>query len=552
MADTEQILRVGIIGHGYTFPRWQAGSLAHVRTVPGVRIAALLVVPTKAVGSTSWNTTLYRRYFQGSFKPKALDPLDLGADLAGIPVITIPDVGDGPFPPQILSDIAAQRCDILLDFGTNPVKGEILALPPHGVWRFLPGIPGQYHSGPAGFREILDHTSLTRFALQRLTTQRNTVTVLRQGWFRTLEHSLEATVDSVLLPSACWPAQVLRELRSRSSEVAVGTDVQVPEIHPREPGNLEFLKFLWEQHESRLKWKRQRTDQQAEWNVGILHQPIATLLDEDASLNVRWLPAPAFNNIRETPFGYMTTDGVNMLYGKFDHARGKSEISRLRPKNDNVLKRSRTMLRNEGHLTYPYVLKHQGVVYVVPESIDDACVDLYRVGSDNDSLEPVCTLLNEPLHSPTLFQHEGLWWLFGTSPSLPDAALNSYWSEQLEGPYHPHEQNPVKLDVRSARPAGTPFVHQGMLWRPAQDRSHVPGDRIAMNRVLDLTPARFREETMHHVGPIGNTLWCEGMRTVAAMGDITFIDGKRTVDVRERRKEIHQRARAKQKHRARP
>ncbi len=49
-----------------------------------------------------------------------------------------------------------------------------------------------------------------------------------------------------------------------------------------------------------------------------------------------------------------------------------------------------------------------------------------------------------------------------------------YWTqgeEGLEGPWEPHRRNPVKCDVRGSRPAGTPFVHGGELYRPAQDGS---------------------------------------------------------------------------------
>jgi hypothetical protein len=57
-------------------------------------------------------------------------------------------------------------------------------------------------------------------------------------------------------------------------------------------------------------------------------------------------------------------------------------------------------------------------VYVVPEQATEGRVDLYRLNADNNGLEHVTTLLDEPLLDPSLIHHEGRWWLFGTKAPL--------------------------------------------------------------------------------------------------------------------------------------
>ena len=99
------------------------------------------------------------------------------------------------------------------------------------------------------------------------------------------------------------------------------------------------------------------------------------------------------------------------------------------------------------------------------------------------------------------------------------------------GPWRAHPGNPVKVDIRSARPGGTPFVQDGVLYRPAQDCSRTYGGRIIINRVLTLTPLAFREEAFVPVDPEHAGPYPSGLHTLCEVGNTTLIDGRRFVFV---------------------
>ena len=189
-------------------------------------------------------------------------------------------------------------------------------------------------------------------------------------------------------------------------------------------------------------------------------------------------------------------------------------------------------------MSYPFVIEHEGKIHVVPESAASGKVELYELSSDGERLERVCTLLEEAVFDPTVFQHEGRWWLFGTVPPLSNVTLHAWYSDRLEGPWTPHALNPVKQDVRSARPGGTPFRHNGELYRPAQDSEVTYGHRIAINRILELSPTAFREETVKHIGPLKGTAYNQGMHTLSAVGEFTLVDGKRFIHLQEHEKQL--------------
>jgi hypothetical protein len=95
------------------------------------------------------------------------------------------------------------------------------------------------------------------------------------------------------------------------------------------------------------------------------------------------------------------------------------------------------------------------------------------------------------------------------------------------GPWLPHALNPVKTDARSARPAGTPFVVAGRLYRPSQDNSRIYGGRVVVNEVEVLTPDDFAERRVGFVQPWPGSPYPDGLHTLSAVGGRTLIDGNR-------------------------
>src|SRR3990170_2959561 len=125
-------------------------------------------------------------------------------------------------------------------------------------------------------------------------------------------------------------------------------------------------------------------------------------------------------------------------------------------------------------------------------------------------------------------QYEGVWWLISTDQGSY-FNLFVWYAPDLLGPWKPHAANPVKTDIRSVRPAGTPFMYNSYLYRPTQDCSRTYGGRTVLNRVTRLTPTEFKEELAAVIEPYTNSPFPDGVHTISAVGDITLIDGKRFI-----------------------
>jgi len=89
-------------------------------------------------------------------------------------------------------------------------------------------------------------------------------------------------------------------------------------------------------------------------------------------------------------------------------------------------------------------------------------------------------------------------------------------------------QNPVKIDPRSARPAGHLFIHDNRLYRPAQDFSRTYGGALRINRIDTLTETEFRESAAGVVRP-PRKRFTKGLHTISCAGAWCIVDAKRYV-----------------------
>ena len=279
--------------------------------------------------------------------------------------------------------------------------------------------------------------------------------------------------------------------------------------------------FLHEQY--------RRTFRHDHWNIGIVDAPIQAFLEPDADLAVRWLPSPPPGEYYADPFG-LTIDGTTeILFEVFDFRSDRGAISWVREQPDGGFSRPRSVIDLRSHVSYPFLLNRGGSVYCIPETAHNREIALYRAVEFPRKWEKVATLVRElAALDSTVFEWDGMFWLFCTDlDDGPFTKLRVWYARDLLGPWTAHPGNPVKTDIASARPAGTPFFVGGEVYRPAQDSSRTYGGSVVVNRIVRLTTTEFREERVATVQPFRDGPHRQGIHTLASVGARTLVDGKR-------------------------
>jgi hypothetical protein len=240
---------------------------------------------------------------------------------------------------------------------------------------------------------------------------------------------------------------------------------------------------------------------------------------------VRWRPDAPRGHFVADPFALQGGEAREWLVESYDYNTDGGVIVAVDP--GRVGTPHESVLPVDTHASYPYLLRHRGDVYCVPQLEGTCGIRIFRSVAYPTEWEDAGVLVADvDARDPTLFEYEGRWWLAYTDATAPLTDLHIWWSDDLFGQWRPHAANPVKIDARSSRPAGTPFVHAGTLYRPAQDCSHTYGGAVAICRVGRLTPTDFREEVVRVVTSLPGP-YRRGTHTLASAGDATLVDGKR-------------------------
>jgi hypothetical protein len=126
----------------------------------------------------------------------------------------------------------------------------------------------------------------------------------------------------------------------------------------------------------------------------------------------------------------------------------------------------------------------------------------------------------------TIIKQHDTYWMFTTDRKDGFRHnLKLFYADDLLGDWIPHPQNPVKTDIRSTRPAGTPFYYKGNLYRPSMDYAERIEGRIFINKVLKLTRTEYEEIPVKAIDPYEDTRFSDKIHTLCEAGQYTIVDG---------------------------
>jgi hypothetical protein len=489
---------------------WQARCIDRLAAVPGVTIERWFqLAPDRPLRDADPATG-------------ARSPVEVPDALRAIP----PEDSFGPTSGEAESG-ARVGVDVLLDLSTRSPG------PPTGwapeVWRFRYGDRRSRDAARVGLLDYVRGPGVTRVAL----VDEPTGAVLRDGWLQTVSWWTGRPLEGLLLDPADWPALVALERTDpaflvRDPTPTAGNPTASPPVPHGDratgvPARILSVAAIGR----RMRGWVDVVGRQPDWNVGIVSAPIERLPTEvDADVN--WLPLRP-GHYAADPFGIERDGTLHILFEDYDQRRGKGSINHVAIGPDGSVSEPTPALDLGVHASYPFLVEHDGAVFMLPETSAAGELVLYEAIDFPLRWQRASTLLpGIPAVDPSVIEYAGRWWMFATRADRgANQNLFIWHAPRLTGPWTAHAANPVKTDARSARPGGTPFVVDGRLYRPSQDNSRSYGGRLIVNRVEVLTPTAFSERPDRAIEPRPGSRYPDGLHTLSAAGDRTLIDGNR-------------------------
>jgi hypothetical protein len=401
-----------------------------------------------------------------------------------------------------LGEIASQDLDVVLCLDPEASPAELAGFARRGAW--------SVHGEAQLFWRMYDADFVAPITL-RATTPADGERALYRSVVQTDHVSLHRGRCRAARRAAHLPARGLRALHE-PAEVEEGLD-RPP------PTNAMMVRFLWRVATGVLRRRVSGWLGEKQWFIAYRR---------GAAPPTPIMPPPG--RFYADPFLFQRDGRRYVFFEDYDGASGRAVICYLEIDEGGRHCSPQLALRQDCHLSYPFVFADGDDVYMLPETAGHRTVELYRAARFPDEWTLERVLLSDVTATDaTLLRHEGRWWLFvalAVDGGRPIDELCLFSSDSLHGQWEPHPLNPVVSDVRSARPAGRIFSRNGQLIRPGQDCSEAYGGRLVFNRIDVLSPTEYREQP---IGVIEPALDSGNLRTHSYDSDGTYevLDGFR-------------------------
>lgn len=191
---------------------------------------------------------------------------------------------------------------------------------------------------------------------------------------------------------------------------------------------------------------------------------------------------------------------------QYDKKKDKGTIGYYTLENGSPVNKG-VIIENPYHMSYPFVFRNAGTVYMIPESSANSTVDLYIAEEFPEKWRLLKHLVNnEKYVDSTVWEQNGQYYVLTYKKQANAQTKKTEWvlvvfvlnMENLS-------VNKISERVYNknvGRPAGHLFIKDGMLIRPAQDCSKKYGESIILYAVDSLnSDGRYIEHEVDRVLP---------------------------------------------------
>ncbi len=497
-------LRVGVVADSPLQPRWLVQALAKVGASPYAELAWLkLHEANDPAANVNLVWQAYRALDGRLFRAGDWSrPLEIASVL-----------------PSSRRDATPEPVDVVVAVG-DVDDAPLARWATHGVWRHCFGTEGLPCESAAGIREVLEAQDVTASGL-RVRLADGTERLAYQSWSRTQPFSVARSRDNFFAKTTEFLARGLRELHETGFVPGTNEPSFVPGTNSAEfvPGADSAVLMAGRVAQRAIE----KLTQVEQWGIAFRFIDIEPWTGSLAGFHRLDPPDAGF---WADPFALQRAGKSYIFFEELPARSERAHISVVEVDRDGRASKPVPVLEREYHLSYPFLVEDNGQLYMVPETAGNRTIAIYRCVDFPRKWRRERVLVDGLVAADATLHHaEGRWWMFANvaanGAEIHDE-LHVFTSEQLLGDWKPLARNPVKSDVRGARPAGKLFAQGGRLYRPAQICAPLYGAGIALQRVARLGDDYAEHEERRILPAEGEGVL--GIHTINRAGDLSVTD----------------------------
>lgn len=519
-------MRIGLFADSPLQPRWLVEAFVRVSVSDFAEVVAIAERCAEPP-ATPWSWRVYGRVDRWLFgsPPDPSRRVGLKDHLPHAWALSLPDPDvEQSAAARWRAGIAALRLDVA--FALGEVEDAALdGVARFGVWRYCFGAECATLEPTAGFREVTEEVPVTAAGLKVYCGSGAPERLLYQSWSRTYPFSVARNRENLLRKTPEFAVRALRELE-RSGLAWLERCAPLVRAPARSaganPGGAEIFRSL-----RRLGGRIARRGLQKLLYVDQWFLALRFSRARQGSLWQFTRLMPPKDRYWADPFPVAVGGRYFIFFEEFMFASRKGHIAMIEVDRNGPCSAPRPVLERDYHLSYPFLAEVDGQLFMIPETGDNRTVELYRcIDFPHDWRLEQLLLRGAHFADATLHRDDDRWWMFvnvGAEGTELYDELHLFSADRLHGEWRPHRDNPVKTDVRCARPAGGLFRRDAALYRPAQICAPLYGSGISINRVLHLSPQAYVEREVERILPT-HAEGLLGIHTLNRAGDLSVVD----------------------------
>lgn len=523
MSKSNTVIRFAVMLDSYVLKNWQILSIKKIIEDP-LNELVLFIKNENLETYNSAKLPIGFRYLERQLRKEQLfQSCNIEEIFTTIPkVVCKPEKRKGAnyISESDLSVIKKYELDFILRFGFGIIKGDVLDLPTYGIWSFHHGNPRKFRGGPPSFWEFIQGQKTNGIILQRLNSELDAGEIIREGNIAIWRHSFNQHSTRLFEYGIDFPNWVCNSIRSNNGKLKTSPIKEKGTIY-KVPSNLKLILFYWKLFLGKLLFHYIQLFQGEIWNMGVANK-IEEIEGRKEIKNISWAPEGNSNTYKADPF-WGEQDKV--YFENYDYQHLKGDINSIEFKNGKW-SNEQVFRQDNTHYSYPFYMEENGKSFLLPENFQGKELKLHEVTAGIIVSSRI--ILKGDWIDPTLIKHLSKWWLFVTPQINSNEALYLFYSDRLDGEYLAHPLNPIKIDICSARPGGTPFLDkENRLIRPAQNSAKTYGGSIVLNEIVELNENNYSERKIDEIFPDSTSKYKQALHTFTYKGDQILIDGKR-------------------------
>tara|TARA_X000000950_G_scaffold271015_1_gene351541 strand:+ start:48 stop:1727 length:1680 start_codon:yes stop_codon:yes gene_type:complete len=439
--------------------------------------------------------------FQKLFLKHSLSKFDVNK------IIVIPEISSSNlyyrYKSEDIMNIKNLNLDLLIRGGSGILKGEILNVCRLGIFSFHHGDNDFYRGGPPGFWEVYNREPSTGFVIQRLNEVLDGGDVICKGNIPT-SFLYKTNVCKLYLKSSIFLHKTLENLSKANTNLEFyKTKTYKPKIY-KIPATYVSILYLCKTLILVTKKILNRIfGRSPKWNVA--YQFINDWKDPILSKSI--IIKNPKNSFLADPFVIKHNNKTVIFVEDYSFKTRKGKISAYEI-NSKGYKKLGTVIEEEFHLSYPFLIEDKKDLFMVPETNQTKDIRIYRC------LEfPLKWKLHKILISDVsavdtnIFKFNNKYWLFtnlDTSNSNDHSSeLHIFYADNIESSeWKPHALNPVIFDSKKARNGGMIYSEKKQAYRVFQKQGFDNyGESLGISRIKTLTENEYEEEVCMNVIP---------------------------------------------------